>query len=251
MNIEKSAYFPIVSDIFIDKIEANHTETEVMFMHSYIETIRTHSLFSGIAEENLSAILTCLGGYLKTCRKGEIIFLSKEPVKSIGLIVKGRVRMSKEYENGDTSLLMNIEKGELLGETFACGSFLNSRVVFQAAADSEIFFLPFHKVIHTCNMTCTFHHRLIENMVRLISDKNVQLIEKMEATSRKSLRDKILTYLFHQAEKNENREFEIPLGRVELAEYLCVDRSALTRELTRMQEEGLLSYQKNKFKLSV
>lgn len=122
-------------------------------------------------------------------------------------------------------------------------------MVFQAAASSEVLFLPFHKVIHTCDMTCGFHHRLIENMVRLISDKNVQLIEKMETISRKSLRDKILTYLFNQVEKYGSHEFEIPLSRMELAEYSCADRSALTRELSHMREDGLIVFQKNRFRI--
>lgn len=220
-------------------------------MHAYMKQIQSHPLFSGVSAEKLSAMLACLGGHMKTYRKGEIIFLSEEPVKSVGIVIRGRIRMAKEYDNGDVSMLMNIEKGELLGETFACGSVLNSKVVFQAAINSEVLFLPFHKVIHTCNMTCGFHHRLIENMVRLISDKNVQLIEKMEATSRKSLRDKILTYLFNQAEKYGSYEFEIPLGRTELAEYLCADRSALTRELSHMQEDGLIAFQKNTYKILV
>lgn len=218
-------------------------------MQTYKKQLLGHPLFEGIKEESLSAMLACLGGYLKTYEKGEIIFLSEEPVRSVGIVIHGRIRMTKEYDNGDVSMLMNIEQGELLGETFACGSFLHSKVVFQAAASSEVLFLPFHKVIHTCNMTCGFHHRLIENMVRLISDKNVQLIEKMEATSRKSLRDKILTYLFNQAEKHDSCEFEIPLRRGELAEYLCADRSALTRELSHMREDGLIVFQKNRFRI--
>ncbi|MCI9596542.1 MAG: Crp/Fnr family transcriptional regulator [Firmicutes bacterium] len=218
-------------------------------MRSCLKQLQSHPLFEGIQEERLSAMLACLGGYRKTYQKGEIIFLSEEPVKSVGIVIHGRIRMTKEYDNGDVSMLMNIEQGELLGETFACGSFLNSKVVFQAAVSSEVLFLPFYKVIHTCNMTCGFHHRLIENMVRLISDKNVQLIEKMEATSRKSLRDKILTYLFNQAEKRNSWEFEIPLSRGELAEYLCADRSALTRELSHMREDGLIVFQKNRFRI--
>ena len=98
-------------------------------------------------------------------------------------------------------------------------------------------------------MACVFHHRLIENMVRLICEKNIQLMEKVEVTSQKTLRDKILTYLRIQADRQGADRFEIPLKRTELAEYLCADRSALTRELARMKAEGLISYNKNTFYL--
>ena len=115
--------------------------------------------------------------------------------------------------------------------------------------DTNVLYLPFRKVLHSCNLSCIFHHRLIENMVTLIADKNWQLMEKVEVTSKKTLRDKILTYLSLQAQKNGSKYFEIPLGRIELAEYLCADRSAMTRELANMKEAGLIDYEKNTFRL--
>ena len=98
-------------------------------------------------------------------------------------------------------------------------------------------------------MSCPFHHRLIENIVRPIGDKNVQLMQKIEVISKKTLREKILAYLQSQAPKDGSRCFTIPLGRLELADYLCADRSALTRELARMKADGLIWYEKNQFQL--
>lgn len=218
-------------------------------MKPYMKDLHSHTLFTGINEEDMAGMMACLGGYRKTYKKGEIIFFSEEPVRSIGIILKGRVQMIKEYDNGEATTLINLEQDDLIGETFACGSLLNSKVMFRAAMDSEALFMPFHKVLNTCNMTCSFHHRLIENMVRLISDKSVQLIEKVEIVSRRTLRDKVMTYLQNQADRCGKDEFEIPMGRVELAEYLCVDRSALTRELSNMQEDGLIAFQKNRFRI--
>ena len=110
-------------------------------------------------------------------------------------------------------------------------------------------FIPFNKVMHTCTMACAFHHRLVENMVRLIADKNRDLMRKVEVVSKKNLREKILAYLSLQAQLHESRYFEIPLGRVELADYLCADRSALTRELGKMRSDGLIDYDKNMFRI--
>lgn len=215
----------------------------------YLNDIKKHPLFINIGDEEIPAVMTCLGGYTRSYEKNEIIFLSNEPVKSVGIILKGRVKMVKEYENGDVATLLNLCEGEIFGETFACGSVTNSKVTFETASQADILFLPFHRVMHTCDMTCGFHHRLIENMVKMISDKNVQLMEKMEITSRKNLRDKIMTYLLIQAEKQDSHRFNVPLGRIELAEYLCADRSALTRELSNMQADGLIKYNKNEFEI--
>ena len=103
--------------------------------------------------------------------------------------------------------------------------------------------------MHTCSHACAFHQTLIENMVRIIARKNRELMRKVEVVSKRSLREKILAYLSIQAQQQGKKTFEIPLGRLEWAQYLCVDRSALTRELAKMQEEGILDHHRNTFKL--
>ncbi len=218
-------------------------------MRAYIEQISGHDLFYGIQKEKLPEMLDCLGSYTRTYQKNEIIILSREPVKCVGIILSGMILMVKEQADGSETLLAHMKQGELFGETFACGTRMDARVTFRTAEKSEALFLPFYKVLHACSMACVFHHRLIENMVRLICEKNIQLMEKVEVTSQKTLRDKILTYLRIQADRQGADRFEIPLKRTELAEYLCADRSALTRELARMKAEGLISYNKNTFYL--
>ena len=110
-------------------------------------------------------------------------------------------------------------------------------------------FLPFDRVMNSCTNTCVFHHQLIENMVRVIAMKNRDLMRKVEVVSKKNLREKILAYLSLQAQLHESRYFEIPLGRVELADYLCADRSALTHELSKMRDDGLIDFDKNMFRV--
>ncbi|MDO5147303.1 MAG: Crp/Fnr family transcriptional regulator [Eubacteriales bacterium] len=216
-------------------------------MKSYLKEIKQHPLFAGINPEDLSAMLDCLGYYTRSYKKGEIIILSEETVKCVGIILRGKVHMVKENDDGTQTLLVHMHQGELFGETFACGSNRSSRVTFWAASSSHVLFLPFYKILHICTNACIFHHRLVENMVRLLCDKNVQLMEKVEVSSRRTLRDKIITYLRLQAERQRTTTFTIPLGRTELAEYLCADRSSLSRELKKMEEDGLISYHKNHF----
>lgn len=206
-------------------------------------------LFTGIREENLSTMLACMGSFQKSYRRDEIILLESNEVRTVGVILSGKVHMIKEDAEGDQTLLVTMKENELFGESFSCGSNLFAQVSFRAATDCTVLFLPFYKIIHSCEMRCPFHHRMIENMVQLISDKNVQLMQKIEVISKKTLRGKILAYLRSQAPEDGSLRFSIPLGRLELADYLCADRSALTRELAHMKSDGLIWYEKNRFQL--
>ena len=206
-------------------------------------------LFQGIREEDLPAMLDCLGSFRRSYGREESILLESEEVRSAGLILSGVVHMVKEDRDGNRTLLVVMKEGELFGESFSCGSRLDAHVSFFAAAPTTVLFLPFYKVIHSCKMSCPFHHRLIENMVRLIGDKNVQLMQKIEVIAKKTLREKILAYLYQQADQQGSRTFSVPLGRLELAGCLCADRSALTRELSAMARDGLIAYEKNTFRL--
>lgn len=219
-------------------------------MKDYISQIQSFPLFSGIAPQELDTMLTCLGSCIRDYRRGEMIILLNESVKYIGIIITGTVHMVKEDVWGNKTILALMGNGEIFGETFSCGSLTTSSVAFSAASHCTVLFLPFYRVLHSCNLTCVFHHRLIENMVQMIAGKNAQLMEKIEIISRKSLREKILTYLSIQSQRQNSEYFEIPLGRSELAEYLCADRCALTRELASMKADGLLDYERNTFHLT-
>ena len=194
-------------------------------------------------------MLSCLGSFQRKYQKDEIILLESNEVRSVGIILYGTVHMVKEDSEGHQTLLVAMKEGELFGESFSCGSHLDARVSFLAATSCTVLFLPFYKIIHSCKMSCAFHHRLIENMVRLIGDKNVQLMQKIEVISKKTLREKILAYLQNQSLEQHSKNFTIPLGRLELADYLCADRSALTRELSNMKRDGLIWYEKNHFQI--
>lgn len=218
-------------------------------MKDVIENIELINLFRDIKKEDLKIMFSCLGAYTKTYKKNEIIYLENHDIRFIGIILSGRVNMTKEDSNGNNSILAYLKIGDLFGETFACSNLTISKVSFVSANKCKILFIPFHKVLYTCKMTCTFHHRLIENMIEYISTKNVMLMNKIEIISKKTIREKIITYLQLQRENFGCDDFEIELGRVELAEYLCTDRSALTRELNKMQDEKIIEFEKNRFKL--
>lgn len=206
-------------------------------------------LFDGIEPEDRKAVLGCIGYHIGTFAKGDIAALEDENIKHVGILLSGSVDMIKEDFWGNKTMLLRIHKDELFGETFACSKDNLSVVTFVVSEDAKILFLHFDRVMHSCTMACEFHHRLIQNMVQIIADKNRELMRKVEIVSKRTIREKILTYLSIQAQVQKTRYFEIPLGRLEWAEYLCVDRSALTRELVKMKEDGLIDYDRNCFRI--
>lgn len=218
-----------------------------MFQDLYFLT--SLPLFTGIRSEELAAMLKCLGGFKKSYKKNELLLLEGNEAHSVGVVLSGAVHMIKEDEEGEQTLLLTVKEGELFGEAFLGGSHLDIHVSFAAATACAVLFLPFYKVVHVCKKDCAFHHLLIENMLRAMGDKNVQLIHKIEIISKKTLREKIMAYLRCQSIEQNSRQFVIPLGRSELAEYLCAHRSALTRELSQMQKDGVICYKRNTFQL--
>lgn len=218
-------------------------------MQNYVKRLLDHPLFFGVKEKDMKPLLKCLGAQVRKFKKGEYIIIEQDDIRQIGIIMSGSVDMIKEDIWGNKTMLVRMKKEELFGETFSCGADQSSIVTFCATSNTEVFFLPFERVMHACSLTCTFHHRLIENIVAIIARKNIQLMEKIEVISKKTLREKIMAYLSYEAHQQGTKYFEVPLGRVELADYLCTDRSALTRELTNMKDEGILDFDKNMFRL--
>ena len=206
-------------------------------------------LFAGIKREDMGAMLHCIGYHISSFSRGEIIAFEGDHLKHIGIVLSGRVDMVKEDLWGNKTMLLRMGRNEIFGETFACGDDSLSTVTFLVSEDAAVMFMPFSRVMHSCTMACGFHHRLIENMVRVIAGKNRELMQKVDVVSKRTIREKLLAYLSIQAQQQRQRYFEIPLGRVELAEYLCVDRSALTRELAKMKEDGLIDYDRNHFRI--
>ena len=217
-------------------------------MESWEKGIKS-PLFLGIRPEDMAGMLGCIGYYVREFQKGEVIAFEAETINHVGVVLEGAVDMIKEDVWGNRTMLLRSYSEDVFGETFACGEDSLSVVTFVAAENSRVMFLSFCRVMHTCTHACVFHQTLIENMVRIIARKNRELMRKIEVVSKKTLREKILAYLSIQAQTQGSNRFEVPLGRVEWAEYLCADRSALTRELAKMKEEGLIDYQRNFFEI--
>lgn len=206
-------------------------------------------LFAGIASEERCSVLDCIGYHIANYKKGDIIAFEQENIRHIGIVLEGSVDTVKEDLWGNKSLLMRIHETDMFGETFACGSDNTSVVTYVASRDAQVMFIPFERSLRTCANACAFHQKMTRNMVSIIADKNRDLMRKLEIVSKRTIREKILAYLSMQAQAQNTRYFHVPFGRVEWAEYLCVDRSALSRELAKMQAEGLIDFDRNCFRI--
>ena len=215
-------------------------------MEEYEDILENLSLFRGIDGSDLKAMLKCIDANIKEVKKDEILLLTGDKPLNIGIVLAGRIHVTREDYDGNRSLISVVMPGEFFAEALCCAGIPESPVTVTAETDSVIMMLSFTRILHTCTNSCVFHTKLIENMLAIIADKNLQLQARMEIISLKLVRAKVFRYLESQNHKNE-RVFTIPFNREEMADYLCVERSALSHELSKMRKEGLIDYKKNKF----
>lgn len=216
-------------------------------MEKYLDVIAGSYLFQGVAPEQIAEMLKCLNAFQKSYSRGEVVFAEGDAVTVLGLVLKGSVFLQKTDYQGNTLLMARVGTGELFGEALACIGMKESDVEVVAAENAEILFLDVSRVTTTCSSACIFHRQVIKNLLMGIAGKNHMLNQKMEHLSKRTTREKLLSYLSSFHRNSEDEWFSIPLNRQQLADYLCVDRSAMSWELCRMRDEGLLEFHKNRF----
>ena len=207
-------------------------------------------LFSGIYPDEISSLLSCLHAREAAFKKGETIFHADSEIEEIGLILSGSVNMIVNLYWGSSRIFGHMNPGDIFGENYAAieGKKLPGDLV--AAQESRVLFLNLKQVYTTCRKSCPYHHQLIENLLRLSAQKNLMLSERMLHTSSRTIRDRVLSYLSAMARESGSSHFKIPFNRQQMADYLGVERSALSAELSKMKKEGLIAFQKNEFSLS-
>lgn len=215
----------------------------------FLSILNECPLFRDIEGEQLTLLLNCLAAKTQAYKRDAFIFRAEERAIYIGIVLSGAANVIQEDFWGNRTILSRAEPGELFGESFSCAEVQTLPVSVVATEASEIMLIDYRKVISTCPSSCDFHARLISNMLQILARKNVMLTRKMEHLSKRTTREKLLSFLSAQAFHAHSDEVLIPFNRQELADYLCVERSALSRELSAMKREGVLSYEKNRFKL--
>lgn len=218
-------------------------------MEKYIGILKRTQLFSGISEDEISAMLSCLGSELLTYSKGKYLFREGEYINKILLLVEGELIIWQDDFWGNRNIVTMIRPGEIFGEAYVSpeSGTLPNHVV--AKEDCTVIFFDVSRVLTVCPSACRFHSMVIKNLFFSISEKNRHLIQKIDHMSKRSTRAKLLSYLSQEAGRQNSSTFTIPFNRQQLADFLSVDRSAMSNELCKMRDEGLITFRKNEFRL--
>lgn len=218
-------------------------------MEKYIPLLKKTQLFAGVGEEEIRAMLGCLGARLVSYKKGAYLLRQGEHIDEMLILAEGALHVQQDDYWGNRSILTSISAGEMFGEAYAApgSSPLLNDVV--AVEDSTVFFFNVQKMLTTCSSSCRFHAMVVQNLFFAISAKNRKLVQKIEHISKRSTREKLISYLSEEARTHNSSHFTIPFNRQQLADFLSVDRSAMSAELGKMRAEGLLEFERNWFQL--
>lgn len=206
-------------------------------------------LFDGIRMEDLSAMLDCIGGRKLTVAKGQYVSREGDPADHVGMVLTGAVRLERADYYGNRSIVAHIGPAELFGETYACAGVRQLPVDVVADEDSAVLLMDCRRITTTCSSACAFHSRIIFNLLKLVATKNLVYDQKIQITSKRTTREKLMAYLLNQAKLQGSSTFTIPYDRQELADYLEVDRSGLSAEISKLRKEGVLESEKRRFTL--
>lgn len=218
-------------------------------MKKYIRILRQCPLFQGIEEEHLLKMLVCLGARVESFDKKYTIFAEGNPARYIGIMLSGSAQIVQIDYYGNRSILSEVGASELVGEAFACAETRAIPVTVIANEPCELMLIDCSHILHTCTNNCGFHQQLIFNLMKDLATKTIAFHQKIEIIGKRTTREKLMTYLMLQSKKADSSSFTIPFDRQELADYLDVDRSGLSAEISKLRREGILESEKNHFTL--
>ena len=218
-------------------------------MKENLPILQRCALFAGIHPADLPVLLTCLGGKAHSYKKDQIIWSEGDRVSHIGIVLEGAVQLIREDYYGNRSILAEVLPSELFAEAFACADVSDLPISVVASEPCEVMLIDCHRVLYSCKNACAFHQQMIFNLMKNLASKTILFHERIEVTSKRSTREKLLTYLMMQSKKAGSGSFEIPFDRQELADYLEVERSGLSAEISKLRREGILTSEKNRFTL--
>ena len=220
-------------------------------MKEFFPILRSASLFSGVSEEELAAMLSCLDTRMEAFPKEAFVLRTGDTVESIGIVLSGSVLVIQEDIWGNRNILSKAGPAQTFAAAFACapGSILNVSVI--ADTPTTVLFLNVKRILHVCPSACSHHSRIIRNLLTDLAEKNLRFSEKLTHMGQRTTRAKLMSYFSAEAQRLGTYEFDIPFSRQQLADYLAVERSGLSLELGKMRDEGLLDFHKNHFVLKV
>lgn len=218
-------------------------------MKNYLSMLEECLLFKNINKDDLPSVLSSLNTKILNFKKDIIILNVEDKPQYIGIILSGSANIIQEDYWGNRTILSVLKTGELFAESFSYADISSVPISIIARENSNVLLIDCNKLITTCVSSCKFHTTLIQNLVKILANKNVILTRKIKHITQRSTREKVLSYLSECALLFKNNTFKIPFNRQELADYLSVERSALSNTLCKMRNEGLIKFYKNTFEL--
>lgn len=218
-------------------------------MDEFINVLLHSPMFQGMDEQKILSVLTCLAARRHSYPKGNYVLRAGEPVDTFGFVLEGSAHVVQEDFWGNRNIIADIGVGEIFAESYACavGTPLSVNVIAQE--NTTILFLNVRRALTTCSTACEFHNTLIRNLVAMLAAKNLRLNEKLQHVTQRSTREKLLSFLSAESGRRGSATFEISFNRQQLADFLSVDRSAMSNELCKLRDEGVLAFERNRFEL--
>lgn len=218
-------------------------------MRKYTEILKKCTLFDGITDDELTEKLSCLNAKVKHYAKNQIIISEGQRVTDIGIVLSGAVQIVSVDYFGNRNIVTQIEPSHIFGEAFVCAEVMSVPISAAASEDSEIMLIDGNRILCPCCNSCGSHKQLIANLMKNLALKNLTLNRKIEITSKRTTREKLMAYLLWQAKSRGSDSFTIPYDRQELADFLQVDRSGLSAEISKLRREGILKCDRSRFTL--
>ena len=222
-----------------------------MILKKYLSILRSSPFFKGLSDSEILSILHCVNAVTISRKQDSYIFRAGDATEVMGLVVSGCVLVIQEDFWGHRNILSKCHVGDFFGEPYAAspGAVLNVSVV--ADEDCEIIFLNVQRLLVTCPTACAHHQKLIRNLVGVLANKILILNDKITHVGKRTTRDKLLSYLSSESIRHSSLSFDIPFDRQQLADYLCIDRAAMSAEISKLQKEGFIKTNRNHFELIV
>ena len=215
----------------------------------YFEDLKQTKIFCSATEFECQAMMFCFKTRFKTFNKGTNIISQGDPIEDLVLIVKGGATVENVDSLGNISILMKLKKGDVYGLESSYAGEANYKDSLIATEKTIVMFMNKHRVLNPCENRCRRHDFVVKHLTQIIADSNIQLLDKITHMSKKTIRDKLLSYFNSLANRAKTNYFEIPFNKTELANFLSIDRSAMSTELSKMKEDGLIDFEKRQFRL--
>ena len=218
-------------------------------MKKYFDILCVCPLFRDIERQELANALECLNARASSLAKGEAALSEGDPANYVGIVLTGKLQIVRTDFFGNRSILAQLVPGDLFGESFACAGGKEVPVTVTAVEAAEVMLINWMHIIRPCGNACPFHQRMIFNLLQIVAAKNLVFHQKIEVTSKRTTREKLMTYLMLQAKRHGSLEFEIPYDRQELADYLEVERSGLSAAIGKLCRQGTIEAERRRFKI--